>query len=120
VPDNRIDLILRLVRAVLGERHSSARHVRELEIRSAQSFKKMLTGTANQFPRRDCADKEKQSHVAFHVQGYNEAWKDAAKLYERVCASLFSGAEGLGICVAFDRPSRAPRVDKEGQLLVLE
>lgn len=78
---------------------------------SMDDFKEMLIDAANEFPPADQAENEEQCHVSFFVHGYNNGWKDAAKRYQKFCGSLFSGADSLGICIAFDWPSYGSVVD---------
>src|SRR5882762_6751960 len=73
--------------------------------RSADDFKKLLVAAANRFPALDHAENENQSHVSFFVHGYNNGWKDAAQRYEKLCADLYHGDGGLGLCISFDWPS---------------
>ena len=72
---------------------------------SANNFKTLLIAAADQFPVLPHGENENQKHVTFLVHGYNEGWKDAARLYEKVCGSLFSGPGSLGLCISFDWPS---------------
>jgi esterase/lipase superfamily enzyme len=44
--------------------------------------------------------------VTFFVHGYNNGWKEAAICYEKLCGDLYSGKDGLGICISYDWPSR--------------
>ncbi len=74
--------------------------------RKEADFKKLLAGTADRFP--SITDPEKhagQKHVTLFIHGYNNDWKDAVRTYERICANLFAGAEGLGLCILFTWPS---------------
>jgi esterase/lipase superfamily enzyme len=71
----------------------------------ANDFKTLLIAAADQFPALSHGEQENQKHVAFLVDGYNDGWKDAARLYEKVCGALFSGPDSLGLCVSFDWPS---------------
>ena len=73
---------------------------------SAENFQTLLVGAADQFPDVDHCDNEKQSHVTFFVHGFNTDWKDAAKRYQQICSDLYSGPDGLGVCVSFDWPSK--------------
>src|SRR5690349_11211308 len=73
---------------------------------SAANFQKQLVAAADQFPPTPHDQHEDQPHVCFFVHGYNNGWQDAARRYEKVCAALFSGQEGLGLCISFDWPSR--------------
>lgn len=68
-------------------------------------FTKMLIAAADAFPLLKPAEHERQSHLTLFVHGYNNTWQDAAKRYQKLCADLFNGPDGLGICVAFDWPS---------------
>jgi esterase/lipase superfamily enzyme len=71
-----------------------------------QQFQKLLVGTADAFPRiDDLALNEEQKHVSIFVHGYNNGWDDAARRYESICAKLFNGDAGLGVCLLFSWPS---------------
>jgi esterase/lipase superfamily enzyme len=72
---------------------------------SADDFKTALIKAAGRFPAPVDGGNADQSHVCFFVHGYNVGWQDAARRYEKVCGQLFSGPEGLGLCVCFDWPS---------------
>jgi esterase/lipase superfamily enzyme len=72
---------------------------------TAANFQKQLVAAANAFPVVPHNEHEDQSHVSFFVHGYNNGWKDAAKRYEKFCGDLFSGDDGLGLCISFDWPS---------------
>lgn len=78
---------------------------------SADQFKTLLKAAADQFPKLDHADNENQSHVTLLVHGYNVNWSSAADMYQKLCASLYSGANSLGICISFDWPSYGSVVD---------
>ena len=74
--------------------------------RKEPDFKKLLTGAANRFPFIEDPEKhEEQKHVTLFIHGYNNDWKDAVHMYEKICTNLFVGAQGLGICVLFTWPS---------------
>lgn len=78
----------------------SWRQVRE------EQFRRLLTGAADRFPViKDPARQHEQSHVTVFVHGYNNDWKDAVRLYRKVCAQLFEGADALGLCILFNWPS---------------
>jgi len=62
----------------------------------AADFKNLLIAAADKFPSIPHGEHENQKHVTFLMHGYNNGWKDAARLYEQVCRSLFSGAKGSG------------------------
>jgi len=72
---------------------------------SAGDFKKRLIAAADQFPSLEPGANEQQSHVTFLIHGYNNGWQDAANLYQKVCDSLYTGPNSLGICISFDWPS---------------
>lgn len=72
---------------------------------SAANFQKMLAAAADQFPRLEHADNERQSHVALLVHGYNEGFQSAATFYQDLCARLFDGPDSLGLCILYDWPS---------------
>lgn len=71
-----------------------------------EQFRRLLVAAADRFPAiKDPARQHEQRHVTVFIHGYNSDWKDAARLYRRVCAQLFEGAEGLGLCILFSWPS---------------
>ena len=72
---------------------------------SAETFKKLLVSAADKFPSLIHSRNENQSHVTFFVHGYNNGWRDAASRYQQLCANLYSGDQGLGLCISFDWPS---------------
>ena len=72
---------------------------------SADGFKNKLIAAANQFPPLDHDEHEDQCHVTFFIHGYNNGWQDAAKRYQKFRDALYSGDDGLGICISFDWPS---------------
>jgi len=78
---------------------------------SADAFKKLLAGAADQFPALAHGENEKQSHVTFFIHGYNNGWDDAARRYQKLCNDLYSGLNGLGICISFDWPSLGSVLD---------
>ncbi|HTI69579.1 MAG TPA: alpha/beta fold hydrolase [Candidatus Limnocylindria bacterium] len=73
---------------------------------SGHQFKILLLAAADAFPTTSHADNENQNHVTFFIHGYNNGWEDAARRYEKLCGDLFLGADGMGLCVSFDWPSR--------------
>jgi esterase/lipase superfamily enzyme len=78
---------------------------------SADDFATLLKGAANEFDALPQGANEDQSHVTFLIHGYNNGWTDAAHLYQKVCDSLYSGDNSLGICISFDWPSLGSIVD---------
>jgi esterase/lipase superfamily enzyme len=78
---------------------------------AAADFKTQLISAADAFPQLAPAANEDQSHVTLFVHGYNTGWQDAARRYQTICDSLFSGADGLGLCVGFDWPSYGSPLD---------
>jgi esterase/lipase superfamily enzyme len=78
---------------------------------SADEFKNLLVAAADQFPVIAGGNNEQQSHVTFLVHGYNNGWDDAARLYQKLCAALYSGPGSLGLCISFDWPSMGSVVD---------
>jgi len=72
---------------------------------SQASFQKLLAGAADKFPALTHAENEDQKHVTLFIHGYNNGWEDAARRYQKLCTDLYSGDNGLGICISFDWPS---------------
>jgi esterase/lipase superfamily enzyme len=75
-------------------------------------FQRALAAAADSFPAiTDPSRFEDQQHVTLFVHGYNTNWQNAAKLYRKVCDSLFSGDKSLGLCVLFTWPSFGSPID---------
>lgn len=72
---------------------------------SLKEFRTLLVAAADAFPALPHGEHEKQSHIGFFVHGYNNAWDDAARHYEKVCKDLFSGTSSLGLCILYTWPS---------------
>jgi hypothetical protein len=69
---------------------------------SREQFKKLLLGATKAFPViKDPADQERQQHVTLFVHGFNNSWEDAVARYHQICRDMYSGADGLGVCVLF-------------------
>lgn len=73
--------------------------------RTAGEFRTALIAAAEAFPEYADRDHEKQKHVTVFVHGYNNDWADAAARYQQISDDLYSGPQGLGICVLFTWPS---------------
>lgn len=69
------------------------------------AFQTALVNAADAFPTFVQGDNAQQKHVCFLVHGYNNGFADAAHLYTRVCQQLFTGPNGLGLCISLDWPS---------------
>ncbi len=54
----------------------------------------------------DPEQQENQKHVTVFIHGYNNGWDAAARRYQSICDSLFSGPDSLGICILFNWPSK--------------
>ena len=72
----------------------------------ADTFKRMLIQTANQFPSPFGLAPEKQKHVCLFIHGYNVTWTGAMHTYENVASRLFDGPDSLGELISFDWPSK--------------
>ena len=70
-----------------------------------QSFQTLLKDAADAFPALSPAQNEEQKHVCLLIHGFNNSFQDATTFYENLCAQLFAGDDGLGICVLYDWPS---------------
>jgi esterase/lipase superfamily enzyme len=79
--------------------------------KSAGEFQSLLVQAASAFPLLPQAQNEDQSHVTFFIHGYNNGWQDAARRYQKLCDGLFSGDDGMGLCISFDWPSMGSVVD---------
>ncbi len=73
---------------------------------SRDDFKSALIASADSFPHPLDTAPEKQKHVTLLIHGYNNAWADSIRLYDRVSRNLFSGDASLGECISFDWPSK--------------
>ncbi len=74
-------------------------------------FRKALIAACAQFPDLPQQQQEEEKHVALCVHGYNESFEDSIDFYSRICEGLFSGPDGLGICVLFTWPSKGEVYD---------
>jgi esterase/lipase superfamily enzyme len=72
---------------------------------SKEQFMVLLKDAADQFPLLEHKENEDQKHVSFFIHGYNNGWDDAALRYQKICKALYTGPDGLGICISFDWPS---------------
>jgi esterase/lipase superfamily enzyme len=86
-------------------------NMKNWELVSVDEFKALLIAATNKFPALPPDANEDQNHVTFLIHGYNNGWKDAAHLYRKVCDSLYTGADGFGICISFDWPSMGSLLD---------
>jgi esterase/lipase superfamily enzyme len=68
-------------------------------------FQTQLKAAADALNPNNDAAQEDQPHVTFFVHGFNVSWAASSASYLNLCKRLFSGDEGLGICVSFDWPS---------------
>jgi pimeloyl-ACP methyl ester carboxylesterase len=73
--------------------------------KSFDEFKDLLVAAADAFPELPPERNEEQSHVTLLVHGFNETFAGATGLYQKVCNSLFSAPDSLGLCVLYDWPS---------------
>ena len=73
--------------------------------RTPVDFRQALAAQADTFPLIPESDHERQKHVTLFVHGYNNDWKDAARRYQQITDDLYSGPQGLGLCVLFTWPS---------------
>src|SRR6266566_5678663 len=64
-------------------------------------FRKTISDACAQFPDLPSAQQEEEKHLALCIHGYNNGFASSIDLYTRVCDGLFSGTDGLGICVLF-------------------
>jgi esterase/lipase superfamily enzyme len=69
------------------------------------SFQAQLKAGADALNPDNDAAQEDQPHVTFFVHGFNVGWAASSASYLNLCNRLFSGDDGLGICVSFDWPS---------------
>jgi esterase/lipase superfamily enzyme len=72
---------------------------------TAAGFQTQLVAAADAFPLLPQQQNAQQKHVCFLVHGYNDGFASAARLYQTLCQRLFSGPDGLGICISLDWPS---------------
>ena len=72
---------------------------------TAAAFQKQLAAAADAFPSLTDGQNEDQSHVSLLIHGFNESFSDSVAMYQNFCKRLYSGANGLGICVLYDWPS---------------
>jgi esterase/lipase superfamily enzyme len=76
------------------------------------AFRTQLVTVAGQFPLIDDPNRyAEQQHVTLFVHGYNNDWGAAAKRYQEICQTMFSGDQSLGLCVLFTWPSKGSPAD---------
>ena len=68
-------------------------------------FQTQLKAAADAFPLLDPKAQEDQPHVTFFVHGFNVGWAASSASYLNLCNRLFSGSNGMGLCISFDWPS---------------
>lgn len=76
---------------------------------AAADFQKALVGAADAFPDFEEHENEKQKHVTVFIHGYNNSWDDAARRYKQIVDTLYTGKNGLGICILFNWPSNGSK-----------
>ena len=69
-------------------------------------FRQQLVAITDQYPSPLVTAPKDQKQVTFFVHGFNEAWRDAMALYQKVVSNLYSGVDSLGECISFDWPSK--------------
>jgi esterase/lipase superfamily enzyme len=74
-------------------------------------FRKALIDACDQFPDLPQEQHEEEKHVALLIHGYNNPWPGSVGLYRTVAGKLFSGPDGLGICVLLTWPSKGAPYD---------
>jgi esterase/lipase superfamily enzyme len=74
-------------------------------------FRKAITDACDTFPDLPPNQQEEEKHLALCIHGYNNGFEHSIDFYKRICNSLFSGKEGLGICVLFTWPSKGKVYD---------
>jgi esterase/lipase superfamily enzyme len=74
-------------------------------------FRKTITEACDEFPDLPPDKQEEEKHLALCVHGYNNGFASSIDLYRRVCDSLFSGADSLGVSVLFTWPSKGQVYD---------
>jgi len=72
---------------------------------SVEKFQTGLVAAANKFPDFSLSENEAQKHVTIFVHGYNNDWADAARRYQTIVNTMFSGDDSLGVCILFTWPS---------------
>jgi esterase/lipase superfamily enzyme len=72
---------------------------------TATSFQTLLVAASDQFPAKDPARNEEQSHVTILIHGFNVSFNSATSFYEKLCGKLFDGSDSLGLCILYDWPS---------------
>lgn len=73
---------------------------------NASKFRKALIAACAGFPKLPPEQQADEKHVTLCVHGYNNDFADAIGFYSRICNGLYSGPDGLGICILFTWPSR--------------
>ena len=74
-------------------------------------FRKAITEVCDEFPDLPPEKNEEEKHLALCVHGYNNDFASAVNFYLSVNNALFSGDQGLGVCVLFTWPSKGEVYD---------
>jgi esterase/lipase superfamily enzyme len=81
------------------------RNIANWQKSNLSQFRKALIDACANFPDLPPEEQEEEKHVALCVHGYNNSFEDSIGFYTRINNGLFSGQDGLGICILFTWPS---------------
>jgi esterase/lipase superfamily enzyme len=70
------------------------------------TFRKAIIDACANFPDLPPTQQEEEKHLALCIHGYNNSFASSIDLYSKIYSGLFSGSDGLGICVLFTWPSK--------------
>jgi Alpha/beta hydrolase of unknown function (DUF900) len=74
-------------------------------------FQSDLVEACSQFPDLPPEQQEEEKHVVLAVHGYNNSWTSSINFYKGLLNDLFTGQDGLGICILLSWPSKGEVYD---------
>ena len=78
---------------------------------SFPQFRKAITDACDKFPDLPPDQHDEEKHLALCIHGYNNGFAHSIDFYTALNDTLFSGDDGLGICVLFTWPSKGQVYD---------
>jgi len=74
-------------------------------------FQSDLVEACSQFPDLRQHQHEEQKHVVLAIHGYNSSWTSSIGFYKNLFNDLFTGQDGMGICILLSWPSKGEVYD---------
>jgi len=86
--------------------NNELRDIKNWDKSSLSQFRKDLVAACQDFPDLPPEQQEEEKHVTLCIHGYNDNFEACVDFYSRICDGLYSGEDGLGICILFTWPSK--------------